>query len=362
MKTRGKAIGLLFFIALFCFSITAQAAAIKLRIKVPNANVRAEPGAAARIIFQAPQGTILESENRQGEWYRVAIPGPVGGVTKYGFIHQSTVDVIEESKEVPKQEKTDARKEEGKKVEEKQKVEEKKEVEVSEEVGWIIKKGKAKAPSKTEANKEIPSNESLQNRKSQPIGMGLKIGTNFTNLSMDVEDEVQSIMGFCVGGSVTLGLNEFLELEPEILFATKRSRQFTDYYGSSYSNEIEWRSTVIEVPVLIRASIPLGDVFRPFIFAGPYSSIRIGGKKIVTTKYKGKSLSEEEEGADLKLFDFGYAFGAGCGFQIGGGSRLSLQIRFTNGLANIFDSKNSPITWIQSIKTRNLSLILGFSI
>ena len=362
MKTRGKAIGLLFFIALFGFRITAQATLIKLRVKVPNANLRAEPGLTASIISQTPQGTILESDIKQGEWYRVAIPGTAGGTAKYGFVHQSTVDVIEELREVPKQEKTDARKEEGKKVEEIQKVEDKKEVEISEEVGWIIKKGKAKAPSKAEANKEIASNGSVQYRKSQPIGMGLTIGANFTNLSMDVEDEVQSIMGFCIGGSITLGLNEFLELEPEILFTTKRSRQFIYYYGSSYSYEIYWKSNVVEVPVLIRASILLGDVFRPFIFLGPYSSIKIGGKKIVSTKYKGASLSEVEEGAGLKLFDFGLAFGAGSGFEIGGGSRLSLQLRFTYGLANIFDSEDSSIFRMKSMKTRNLSLILGFSI
>jgi hypothetical protein len=362
MVIRVKAILFSSLISLIGISSVAQPVTIKLRIKVPNANIRAEPELAAGIIAQVRQGTILVSDIKKGEWYKVALPGTAGAVVKYGYIHQSTVDVIEEMKEVPKQEKTDLKKEEVKKVKEIQKIEEKKEEQISDEVSWVIKKGKAKAPSREEANKEIPSTGIVHYRKLAPMGMGLSIGSNFANLSMDVEDEVQSIMGYCVGGSVTLRLSDFLEIEPEILFTTKRSKQFVNYSGSSYSYEIYWKSSVIEIPVLLRASIPVGQVFKPFIFLGPYSSIRIGGKKVVSTKYRGSILSEVEEGAGQKLFDFGFAFGAGSGFQIGEGPRLSLQLRFVYGLANIFDSEDSSLLHMNSIKTKNICLIFGFSI
>ena len=121
MIMRGKAI-LLSLIALIGISSISQAVTTKLRIKVPNANIRAEPELTAGIIAQAPLGTILVSDIKSGDWYKVAIPGTSGATAKYGFIHQSTADVIEEFREVPKQEKIDLKKEEMKKGEEIQKI------------------------------------------------------------------------------------------------------------------------------------------------------------------------------------------------------------------------------------------------
>lgn len=119
MKTKRliiRSIGSLFIVILFIFAWvqSAEAAVIKLKVKpivetnLPN--IRLEPAVTSRIIMQAPQGAILESDEKRGAWYKVALAS-FGGDIKYGFIHQSVVDIIEVLKEELKEERVAPEKE-----------------------------------------------------------------------------------------------------------------------------------------------------------------------------------------------------------------------------------------------------------
>ncbi len=91
----------LFIVFLFLLIEIAFPANLKVRVIVDKANVRLKPSLNSQIISKVPLGTVLESEGKFGEWYRVNLPPDEYGFTVSGYIHESVVEVVEEIPEVP---------------------------------------------------------------------------------------------------------------------------------------------------------------------------------------------------------------------------------------------------------------------
>jgi len=84
---------------LFLFTnyvLNAVASEWKLKISVEKANVLREPNAESPVVSIAPKGTILDSYEKIGEWYRVIIGPDDKGFTVIGYIHSSDVQVLKE--------------------------------------------------------------------------------------------------------------------------------------------------------------------------------------------------------------------------------------------------------------------------
>jgi len=99
-KTAGRRSGLKFLILLLVFFPLflvpggAQSISIRLKVVTEQANVRLKPDIGSIIIYQAPQGTILESSEKEGEWYRVRLIQGEGDIVS-GYVHESLVIEIE---------------------------------------------------------------------------------------------------------------------------------------------------------------------------------------------------------------------------------------------------------------------------
>ncbi len=78
----------LFLIFFLCVSL--EAAPLKVKVIVDNSSIRATPELGGKILAKVSQNTILESENKQGEWYKVIFERE--GVQISGFIHEMTVE------------------------------------------------------------------------------------------------------------------------------------------------------------------------------------------------------------------------------------------------------------------------------
>jgi hypothetical protein len=72
-----------------CIAGSFASDALKVRVKVPLANVRQSPDMAAAVLAQIAQGTVLDVLDKTGDWYRVTLPA--GGA---GFIFATVVDEI----------------------------------------------------------------------------------------------------------------------------------------------------------------------------------------------------------------------------------------------------------------------------
>ncbi len=95
--------------------LLAQVSRFRVRVVTELANIRVKPDISSEMILQVPEGTELEAEKKEGEWFLVYFDradGPRGR----GYIHESLVEVIrpdtrvvaaplKEAAEKPKKEK-----------------------------------------------------------------------------------------------------------------------------------------------------------------------------------------------------------------------------------------------------------------
>jgi len=85
-------------------SFSGQESTLKLKVVAEQANIRLEPDIASVIIRQVPQGTILESTGKEGEWHAVKLTSKEGAIVS-GYVHESLVVMAEafpQQKEKPR--------------------------------------------------------------------------------------------------------------------------------------------------------------------------------------------------------------------------------------------------------------------
>jgi hypothetical protein len=72
----------------------------KVKVVAEQANLREKPDIGSSIVQQIPEGTILDADKKDGEWYYVRYALEDGGVIG-GWIHESLVEVVEGAAPVP---------------------------------------------------------------------------------------------------------------------------------------------------------------------------------------------------------------------------------------------------------------------
>jgi hypothetical protein len=76
--------------------LRAQATAgrtIKVKVTAEQANLREKPDIGSGIVQQIPEGTVLDADRKEGEWFFVRYTLEDGGVIG-GYIHESLVEVV----------------------------------------------------------------------------------------------------------------------------------------------------------------------------------------------------------------------------------------------------------------------------
>jgi len=94
-------------------------------------------------------------------------------------------------------------------------------------------------------------------------------------------------------------------LQPEILYAPKGSS--FSYAGVRY----EYKLNYIEVPLLLKFSIPIAKTFYPNVFAGPQAGFRLSEKRSVTSGNTQIVNTQKTNGVD-----YGGVFGAGFDIKL----------------------------------------------
>jgi opacity protein-like surface antigen len=80
----------------------------KIKVTAEQANLREKPDIGSSVVQQIPEGTVLEADKKEGEWYFVRYTLEDGGVIG-GWIHESLVEVVVEGAPPKPEEKTPAR-------------------------------------------------------------------------------------------------------------------------------------------------------------------------------------------------------------------------------------------------------------
>jgi len=187
-------------------------------------------------------------------------------------------------------------------------------------------------------------------------GYGVKLGFDIATINtayQELDDFLDSRVGFIGGAFLTYNLNRQFALQPEVLYVSKGSEKgvflFTAYWDIDY----------LEIPVLLKFDLDPEGAIHPMIFAGPALDILLSSE----IGALGESLDVSD---GMKSMDFSLAFGGGVDYK-----HFVFDVRYTLGLANTIDAaKVNRLTDAQSgdwfylegdpdVKNNNLSFMFG---
>jgi opacity protein-like surface antigen len=173
---------------------------------------------------------------------------------------------------------------------------------------------------------------------------GVKAGLNFSNIDLD-DLESSNRTGMVGGLFVNLpfpGLN----LQGEVLYTTKG---FTEGTLTSAS-EIDFRMHDLQIPVLMKVSLPIPAV-TPSLYVGPALSFRV----------KGEMKSDESDWVDVKDDLKSTSWSLIMGLDVKLFSTLIVDFRYDLGLSAINDtSLGDNLTELgKDIKDRTLTAMVG---
>jgi len=82
-------------LALLCPAQATAGRPMKVKVTAEQANLREKPDIGSAIVQQIAEGTVLEADKKEGEWFFVRYTLEDGGVIG-GYIHESLVEVVDQ--------------------------------------------------------------------------------------------------------------------------------------------------------------------------------------------------------------------------------------------------------------------------
>ncbi len=120
-----------------------------------------------------------------------------------------------------------------------------------------------------------------------------------------------------------LGAN--VALQPELLYVSKGARYEVG------QTALDLRLSYLELPVLLRVSVPTGHVTSPYLLLGPTAAVRLGATADASAPFGSASF---DIGDEVNGLDFGAAAALGTVFGDERG-RVVVEARYTIGLTSV---------------------------
>lgn len=164
---------------------------------------------------------------------------------------------------------------------------------------------------------------------------GLRLGLAYTNIHGDLPDLAgpESQTGLVVGGFAEYQVVPSLALEVDALYTQKGARfvsEATDPAGNPIGIvETHLRLNYLEVPLLVRLSLPLEAPITPYLIGGPTVAFALSGK--FESNNGDGDLSDDMEAIDLGVT-------GGLGARFGRGPvRFAVEARYGTGFNDLWD-------------------------
>jgi hypothetical protein len=171
---------------------------------------------------------------------------------------------------------------------------------------------------------------------------GIKGGINLADLEGDgISGNEMKLVG---GGGIFFNrtIANGISIQPEVLFMMKGTK-------SESLENTGIHLTYIDIPVLVRYSIPTETKLIPYFLAGPSFGI------LMSATYEVLNV-EEDIKDDLKSIDYCLVLGAGADYAIGEG-RLIFDVRYSFGLTTIVDESDDEG---DEVKNTGIIFMVGY--
>ena len=162
---------------------------------------------------------------------------------------------------------------------------------------------------------------------------GVKGGVSISQVQADLFD-TDNRTGFVGGVYGAFDLTPMIGIQPELLYVRKGADLYSysgDVLGFPIDETVTLDVDYLEIPVLLRVSLPVAEPLGVRLLAGPVASLKVDEKLSVSGLF-GHSFDSDQ----VKSADFGIAAGAAVAFR-SGNLRVVGEGRYTFGLTNISD-------------------------
>lgn len=185
----------------------------------------------------------------------------------------------------------------------------------------------------------------------QETVFGLKGGANFSNLTLENNDDDNILTGFHLGGWVSLPLSSQFSVQPELLYSTKGTRW--SMQESSMSADAKVKLDYLEIPVNLVYNLARDVDFQ----VGPYVGLLLNtkGEASLTGGSGSAMVLDELDKSNFKTADFGLQ--GGMRFAL---KPLYLGFTYKLGLSEVADSGNAR-TFFGDASNRSIQVFVGYA-
>ena len=181
--------------------------------------------------------------------------------------------------------------------------------------------------------------------------LGLTAGPTFAGLHGGLVSEADGAYGVLVGADLQVEIGRSVVFDAELQWIQK------GVSNVPLDGEIvDFRNAYIEVPITFNLLFPIGSGGWS---VGPYAGGAVGLNVNCDFRFEGESAyrlcQDDTPGGDAKNFDVSIPMGIAFRRSYPGGFRLSLEVRFYQGLINALDVAG------QSARNRVLAMMFSFS-
>lgn len=162
------------------------------------------------------------------------------------------------------------------------------------------------------------------------IDIGVKAGVNFSTITGDDIDDLDSRTSFNAGLYLEIPLSERFSFQPEVLYSGQgfTIRRIDQENAFDTDDNIEYQLSYIQVPLLAKLYLVEGLSIE----AGPQFGFKINEEIDTEPVSGGGDTVIDPDDSTIKNFDTSVALGAGYKFNNG----FFLSARYTHGLTNIY--------------------------
>jgi hypothetical protein len=169
-----------------------------------------------------------------------------------------------------------------------------------------------------------------------PLHWGPRLGVNASAFTGRAGDFIQPDLRWFpnLGLALQIDLDRHLAFRAEAAYSVKgggTESEWTDASGNPIGTfKDTWRFEYIEVPLLVRARMPVSGGAKPYLEVGPTVAFTIGGE--FESEATGVPPSNFRD--ELKDVDAGFSGGLGIELPAGRGS-AALEARYTRGFSGV---------------------------
>lgn len=194
------------------------------------------------------------------------------------------------------------------------------------------------------------------------MGFGGKAGLNFAKVHGDDSEGAKNRTGFTLGMYADMPLSPSFSFHPEVLYWQSGAK--AEESGFTATIKLDY----IQVPVLMYFRVPAKGESKmtPMFYAGPSFGIKASAK----VKGEVDGASAEASIDNAKSMDVGVCFGGGGEIAMGS-NKLTIDVRYTLGLTQLFDDVTDPGDndfviddegTAPKVKNGVISILVGFGI